>query len=594
MNWSRGKCGRWVGPLVLCLGLVAFEGRAAGTPPEVCSEGGWCWKSPAAPTDTFEDAWALDEHSVLAVGPPGRVLYWRDGETLSLPSGTSGTLHAIWAASAHDAWAVGQAGAIVHWNGVEWTRVREKGPALVTVFGTRADEVWAAGEEGTLLHWNGVRWEEVPSGTTGVIRALWASGPNDVWVSVVEDEDEDHPKPSVRRWNGEQWLTLPSVHGEVHALWGRGPGDVWAAGERGLLAHWTGLSWAQVPGTDRDYPFSSVRGSSSGDLWIGGYLLWRFDGERMHPQEFDTFQAYGFGAIAIHGDKPLLAVGQEGVLLRPWEGERWDVQVARPRFDFKDVWVNSPTQAWATRSDGLLSRWDGTSWRQVPDLDPMALYGVSGSSASDVWVVGRSLRDDKALIVHFDGRGWRQWAFGTAERFTDVWALDANTAWVVEGSGNIYRWRRGEWNLDSTQKHVLLGVHGSSEDNVWAVGMHGALLHWDGRRWVDHSFTGPELRAVWVSGPEDVWMAADDGAIWHWDGQRAVRASGDRWMSVKAFQGRGAKDVWAVGDQGAMFHWDGQTWSPVASGTRQPLNSIGGAGDRLFTVGRGATILQRD
>src|SRR5712664_2440221 len=54
---------------------------------------------------------------------------------------------------------------------------------------------------------------------------------------------------------------------------------------------------------------------------------------------------------------------------------------------------------------------------------------------------------------------------------------------------------------------TLLGVWGSSPDDVWVTGDAGTLLHWDGNTWV--SFEGAAnldgFLNVWGSGPNDVW-----------------------------------------------------------------------------------------
>ena len=577
-------------------GAGALDTRASFLAPsaEVCSSGGWCWKNPSAPTDTFQDAWAVDARTVLVVGPPDRVLHWRGDGWRYLPSGTMSALNSVWAASPTDAWAVGEAGTIVHWDGVRWTQVRTGGPTLHVVFGTGPQEVWAGGAEGTLLRWDGARWRDVPSDTSQGIYALWASGPSDVWVSAFTGS-----QGSVRRWNGLGWSTLPATDGLVMGLWGLGPGDVWAVGSQGLFVHWTGRGWQDVLATSRSGAMRRVRGFGAHPrrLWVVGPAVWRHEGDSLRVQQYDYASADGLLSVAGFDDQPLLAVGTNGALVRYRDGEQWEVQSAPPDrtpLNFSDVWASSPSDAWATRDDGTLHQWDGTRWARRADAPLMGMYAISGSSASDVWVAGRMNGTYEAALVHFDGTRWRETRFAESETFVDVWALRQDAAWALSRTGTVRRWEGAAWRTVVNVNRVFTALHGSSEDNVWVVGDSGTLYQWDGQRWVDHCFTGPDLKAVWVVGLDDVWASALDGALWHWDGRRMLRVEGVAPVYVRAFFGRGAQDLWAVGEQGAILHWDGATWAPVSSGTRRHLRGLWGAGGRLFAAGTNATVLQRD
>jgi hypothetical protein len=575
---------------VLDTAIAACSGPAT----EVCSPGGWCWKDPSAPNDSFQDAWAVDEQTVLVVGPPDRVLHWRGDRGCYLPSGTSSALNSIWAWSPLEAWAVGEAGTIVHWDGARWTQVRTGGPPLHIVFGTGPQDVWAGGAEGTLLHWDGARWRDVPSGTTQVLYALWASGPSDVWVSAFQGS-----QGAVRHWNGLNWSTLPATEGLVTGLWGLGPGDVWVVGSRGLFAHWTGRGWQDVLATRRTGSMRRIRGfgAHSRQLWVVGPSVWRHEGDRLRVQEYDYSRADSLLSVAGFEGQPLLAVGADGSLVRYREGEQWEVLSARPdtvRLTFGDVWASAPTDAWAVRDEGTLFHWDGARWSPTPGMPLMVMSRVSGSSASDVWVAGRMNGTYEAALVHFNGRDWRELRFDEAETFVDVWALRQDAAWALSRTGTVRRWDGVAWHVVANVNRALNALHGSRADDVWAVGDGGTLFQWNGQRWVDRSVVGPDFKAVWVFAPDDVWASGLDASLWHWDGREMRRVDSGASGDVRAFFGGSAGDLWAVGEQGASLHWNGQVWESVSSGTRRNLRGLWGAGGRLFAVGTGATILQRD
>jgi hypothetical protein len=51
-------------------------------------------------------------------------------------------------------------------------------------------------------------------------------------------------------WNGNIWTPLLTGAGaseSLKAVWGSGPGDVWVVGSAGVR-HFDGTSWSQIPG----------------------------------------------------------------------------------------------------------------------------------------------------------------------------------------------------------------------------------------------------------------------------------------------------------------------------------------------------------
>ncbi|WP_434384331.1 hypothetical protein [Melittangium boletus] len=560
--------------------------------PELCSSGGWCLKYPREPTDAYQDAWAVDDANVLAVGSSEFILHWKGETRRYLPSGTTSVLHAVWAANGADAWAVGEAGSIVHWNGSRWSLVRSGGPTLRAVFGTGSSDVWAGGDEGLLLHWNGNQWLTVSTGTTASIRSLWASGPSDVWVSFPGLDAEG----GVRRWNGQDWSLLPPVGGYVNGLWGFGPADVWVAGSQGLLAHWTGEGWHTVSGISPEDSFLRVRGFDSQRLWLVGTGLWLFDGQTLHSRQPGPLGVTLLTAVTLGSQAPLLAVGSTGMLVRHLVEDQWEVQVSSGPLvsSFRDVWASGPADAWALRDAGGLFHWDGMTWAQVQGAPSMTMHVLSGSAPSDVWVAGRMNGTYETTLAHFDGLEWRKTLYPRGETFVDIWALHENAAWVANSRGEIRRWNGQDWQMSISTGRPLRGLHGSSEDNVWAVGEWGTLLRWNGQQWINHSVAGTDFFAVWTFGPEDVWAIGGDSALWHWDGLRMLRVDVGVSTSLNALFGRGPDDLWAVGNSGVVLHWNGQTWSAVSSGTRRSLLSIWGAGPRLFSGGAGPVILQHE
>jgi len=83
--------------------------------------------------------------------------------------------------------------------------------------------------------WNGSDWKLSRSTNVG-LRAVFAFGPNDVWVGTS----------SPYHWDGNRWAeyTVTGVfNGYINRFWGTSSGDLHMVGTNGSIAHWNGSSW---------------------------------------------------------------------------------------------------------------------------------------------------------------------------------------------------------------------------------------------------------------------------------------------------------------------------------------------------------------
>jgi hypothetical protein len=128
-----------------------------------------------------------------------------------------------------------------------------------------------------------------------------------------------------------------------------------------------------------------------------------------------------------------------------------------------------------TKGSGKVVSSDYWTW-QNPLPTGNALYGLWGSSSTDVFAVGQH-----GTILHYDGSSWSGMQSGTT--------------------------------------NYLAGVSGNSASNVYAVGEAGTILHYDGSGWSLTSIGANGLAAVWCSpSTPDVFIVGGNGAILHFDG----------------------------------------------------------------------------
>jgi len=206
------------------------------------------------------------------------------------------------------------------------------------------------------------------------------------------------------------------------------------------------------------------------------------------------------------------------------------------------------------------------------------LFAVTAISASDAWAVGdvynQALGDQQTQIQHWDG-----------------------TRWQIVSSPSV----RNAYNH-------LIGVSGTSSNDVWAVGYtiddrsaawRTLLLHWDGSQWsiIQSAKLGTSFSAftrVLALAADDVWAIGYNGTsinfhtlAEHWDGQSwnvVPTPAPGTYDALYGLGGSGPTDLWAVGYyktgneiyQSLTLHWDGITWSEVESPNTTDYNWFNG------------------
>ncbi|MGW3571548.1 hypothetical protein ACWDSL_48045 [Streptomyces sp. NPDC000941] len=240
-----------------------------------------------------------------------------------------------------------------------------------------------------------------------------------------------------------------------------------------------------------------------------------------------------------------------GILTEHWNGTSWEAVTAPAPENTEvdgggllgvsgrsadDVWAvgwvqllqepdsnDSPFQ-------GLAEHWDGTSWTIMPLPDvaqSWVLNAVTAIAPDDVWAVGTDMIDDQPILLHYDGRSWKQTPTpsykGINGEFNSVAAYGPNDVWAA-----------GRAVLDEDDRG------------------HALLAHWDGHAW------------------KQVATPADAGTV------RSVTAAPGGPVTVGS--AAAATDVLSESDAYGM-RWTGYGWRnlalPTASGTeRTPSGAV--------------------
>jgi hypothetical protein len=157
-------------------------------------------------------------------------------------------------------------------------------------------------------------------------------------------------------------------------MWGSSGTDVFAVGtkvgeytanDRGLILHYDGVSWSQLPDITEKF-LRSVWGSSSTDVFVVGGLPWN---------------------------------GGQGIILH-YNGTDWSVKDTDK--ELFAVWGSSGSDVYAVGRHGTILHYNGTSWSAIDSGTNDDLMGIWGNSSGDIYAVG----SQNGSILHY-GAGSR-------------------------------------------------------------------------------------------------------------------------------------------------------------------------------------------
>lgn len=227
------------------------------------------------------------------------------------------------------------------------------------------------------------------------------------------------------------------------------------------------------------------------------------------------------------------------------------------------------------------------SWQPMTSGTTVILYGVWGSSATDVFAVG-----DMSTILHYDGMSWAPMAAGTEYLFACVWGSSATDVFAGGTNGAILHYNGTAWALMASSAPAgtrIESIWGSAGNDVFAVGGNGVILHYDGANWAPMvSGTTNYLSDVWGFSGSDVFAVGSFGTILHYDGSSWSAMTSSTTSGLNSVWGTSGSDVFASGDSGVLLHFDGSAWSSIITGTTYSLTSIwGSSGSDVYITGPG-------
>lgn len=368
------------------------------------------------------------------------------------------------------------------------------------------------------------------------------------------------PAPGICSASGWCWYHPVPQGNRLDALVGTTSTEIWAIGLDTLL-RFDGQRWERLAGIPEGLWFRQLAPRASGGFWALG-------------QQWSTS-------------------GEQGVLYA-WDGKQWQDSGLRTQ-PLQAMWVANDHDIWLTTADGVLSRWDGRTLRNVSSPTHEYTPALSGTSERDVWLAAsdglfhwdgqrwsRARSASKSLLVrgpgdvwsvdddgvhHLEGTTWRSWPLAPDEK-RRVFDGGDGSVWLADSQA-ISRFMGDAWQPTTSNEHRVDQLWAAPDGTAWALGDRAVLMRWDGARWAQKPEKAlfAQLRAIWGAADDDIW-AAGERLVTHFDGHTWTRVAAPEDAYIHALWGSGPDDVWGVGH--GIVHWDGHAWS------RTPVHRWGG------------------
>lgn len=280
------------------------------------------------------------------------------------------------------------------------------------------------------------------------------------------------------RWEVDTIGTLYN-YSPLDDIWGTSDSNVYGVGyvnrPSGQLPvnimHWDGRKWTAI-----EYSvgyLSSIYGFASNDIWAVGH---------------------GFGNPSFYG------------LVAHWDGNSWRTWKFSQYPSLLSIWGTSSRNLYAVGAGGVILKYDGVLWVQVPSGVGGIIKGIWGVSNNEIYAVGNYSETDSGFVLKFDGSRWRKLIesrYKTSKpsgELVAVWSARSNNFLIDSYAGHDSTWEKFGWPNDNTYIDKIRGTGGN---NIFACGSFDLIMHFNGKTFKRYDFYkkpyGGRLTGIYVS-----------------------------------------------------------------------------------------------
>lgn len=412
-------------------------------------------------------------------------------------------------------------------------------------------------------------------------------------------------------WDGLKWrqTLVPGSAGTLTSVFIVSANDVWAVGLTSTIIHWDGTSWAAVstpaglvinlysvfilPGGLDGWAVGNSTGGTANILrWSG---TWPTGAWTVFAPNPPASSAKPLRGVYLLSPTDGWTVGTSGTIFR-WDGAGWtDVSATSPTANnLYSVFIVSATDAWAVGAASTIIRWNGASWTgpMVAPTIGIAYHSVHMVSAVDGWIAGDLINSTgEGLLLRWDGTTWtivRSYVTVNLNNITILPLVGGTIGISVGDAETITRWDGTTWFAQTSPTFIdIKALYLVSSSDGWGVGRNGNIFRWNGQSWNHYETlpSGVALNGLFMRTSTDAWAVGN--ATNHGTPPTILRWNGVAWNAITppgVALGQNLTDVymlsaaegWAVGTgsvnaSAATLKWDGTLWTSVPSGT--PITS---------------------
>lgn len=237
---------------------------------------------------------------------------------------------------------------------------------------------------------------------------------------------------------------------DVYCIHGLSLTDMWASCQSGIVHHWNGTAWDRrdaIAGVTlygvhmiaTDNVWAVGAGAGAGEIWTWNGSAWSAHSTPAGTNDFYGIWALDASNVWVVGS--IYAGATDNARIWKWDGASWSTEltlgVANQRFyaiwgaDANNIWVGG----WGSTTS-LLQYWNGATWtdiRSTLDTPDIAIYGLTGASASAVWACGQEYGAYNGRVQYWNGAAWASVATAAGKRLDAIWADPSGSPVITVG-----------------------------------------------------------------------------------------------------------------------------------------------------------------
>lgn len=257
--------------------------------------------------------------------------------------------------------------------------------------------------EGVILHYNGTTFSKMPTNSIsmGLLQGIWGNAVDDIWAIGA----------SILHFNGNTWKENSDTGGSnFKSIWGSKPTGMWVTGVNGIGSYsqpavmeylWRD-NWNVIMTDPKKRFFCSIWGVSKNEMYFGGE----------NGQVVRLHNLYFIDLPRVPTDKIICS-----------------------------LWGTDGNNLYAVDTGGGAFWFNGGVWHPIKGDCKTKFRAVSGSSASDVYLVGHPFplpENQDESVFHFDGKKWETFPPLRPSYINNIFVLSPSDVYLV-GKYNILK-----------------------------------------------------------------------------------------------------------------------------------------------------------